>query len=307
MVRNPLIFIHTGKQRYLKEVIRLAEEHGNEVYLIGDESNQSYCRNWIDANQLEISGYERFKTLYKHMSTNRTEFELGCFKRYYLLQAFINKMHFDTCFMMDSDVCVYADLTHMNLGRYDVACGVVDDEIPNIWCASPHSSFWTKDALNRFLEFMEATYEKHDSGLYDIWEYHQKNGIFGGVSDMVLLRLYINDEQRQWKNLAIADKGEVFDDNVNCSCNYIGQEYRMRKLLFHRQIKKVIFDKGRAYLLNMQNERVLTPVIHAQGEAKMYISCLAKYRNNILFYYLTDIYHEVTTWVWHQLIRSRGK
>lgn len=297
MDNNPIVFIHTGNPRYLKKVIKLAEKYNSEIYLIGDETNKKSCRNWINAAELEINNYFCFEKLYHHMSTNTIDFELGCFKRYYLLYAFMDKLNIETCFMLDSDVCVYKNLNEIDLKNYSVACGVVDNAIPNTWCASPHSSFWKKSALGQFLYFLNCAYAQNDTRLEQIWNYHRKKQINGGVSDMVLLRLWINDTKPNWKNLAIIEDREIYDDNINCACNYIGQNYQMRNLLFNRKIKKIIFEGKRAYFISENNEKIATNVIHAQGEAKMYISCFARYRNSIFSYYLADIYHESTSWI----------
>lgn len=307
MPNYPLVFIHTGQQRYLKKVIKLAEKYQNKVYLVGDKSNRKYCSNWVDSNELEINKYFEFEKIYRHMSTNRIEFETGCIKRYYLLYAFMNKMNIDSCFMMDSDVCVYSNLENLDFEEYDVACGVVDNGIPNTWCASPHSSFWKKEALKNYLIYLYELYRNKDCRLEKIWGYHQRNNLSGGISDMVLLRLWLNDEKPRWKNLAVAEEGQVFDDNVNCSCNYIGQEYQLRNLLFKRKIKKIIFSENKAFLVNMEGKNIEALIVHAQGEAKMYISCLTKGRNSMFSYYLADIYHEVTTWICHGILIRRLK
>lgn len=297
MKKSPIVFVHMGNPKYLKKVIKLSEKYNNQVYLIGDATNKKVCTNWVDVASLVINDFWVFEKNYIHMSTNRTEFELGCFKRYYLLYAFMKKRNIDSCFMLDSDVCVYKNLGEVNWEKYDVACGVVDNEPPNTWCASPHSSFWKRDILNNFLYFLNNSYEKRDFRLEQIWNYHKKNLINGGVSDMVLLRLWLNDAKPCWKNLAIVEDGEVYDDNVNCTCNYKDQNYQMRALLFNRKIKKILFRGKRAYFVNENNEKITVNVIHAQGEAKMYISCFAKFRNCIFSYYVVDLYHDSTVWI----------
>lgn len=297
MFKNPIVFIHMGNPKYLKKVINLASEYNSEIFLIGDDSNKHICKNWINAAELEIEDYYYFEKSYKHMSTNTIEFELGCFKRYYLLYALMNRININTCFMLDSDVCVYKNLNEINFENYDMACSIVDDVIPNTWCASPHSSFWKKDILCQFLSFLNDIYNQKDQRLSLIWNFHKREHIYGGISDMVLLRLWINDTSPQWKNLAVLEDGKVYDDNINCTCNYNGQKYQMRNLLFDRKIKKVFFEGKNAYFLSDDNQKVTTNIIHAQGEAKMYISCFTKHRNNIFSYYLADIYHESTIWI----------
>ncbi len=67
---------------------------------------------------------------------------------------------------------------------------------------------------------------------------------------------------------------KVFDDNVSSLCNYKGQLYQERRLLGKQKIKKIKFNNGFPYFLNFQNEKVATPIIHAQRENKMYTSVL---------------------------------
>lgn len=297
MNQIPVVFIHIGNPKYLKKVISLANRYGNAVFLIGDQSNRKICEKWIDSANLKNEKYNLFQQVYQHMSTNAVPFEIGCFRRYFWLQAFMKKWQINECFMIDSDVCIYRNLSQMDLKNYEVACGVVDDGIPNIWYASPHSSYWTVEALDNFIDFLINVYVNRRSVLDTIWMEHVTQNILGGISDMVLLRLWIKEAKPRWKNLAMVDENEFFDDNVNCACNYINQNYQMQKLLFNRKIKKVVFADGRAYMINNHQEKVITNIIHAQGEAKMYISCFTKYRNNILSYYLADIYHESIAWI----------
>ena len=42
-----IIVVHRGNQGYLRDALRCARNAGNDVVLIGDESN-SGDRNWVD-------------------------------------------------------------------------------------------------------------------------------------------------------------------------------------------------------------------------------------------------------------------
>lgn len=298
MIIRPLVFIHKGNQKYLKKVINLAEKNNKNVYLIGDKTNKYYCQHWIDFQELNQLEYLKFKKTYIHLSTNRYEFELGCFERYFLLYEFMKKHDVSECFMVDSDVCVFTDLEKEILDKYDVALSATENGIPNIWCMSPHCSYWKKEALAGFLEYLEHLYKNHDKRLERLWDFYKKNKMYGGISDMVILHLWVKEKRIVWKNLAMINDDKVFDDNVSSLCNYKGQLYQERKILGNRRIKKICYRNRLPYFLNFQNEMIATRIIHAQGENKMYISVFTSCRNSAVFYLLAVAYHDITVWIY---------
>ena len=70
----PVVLIHHGRQRYLKQVIKCAKEAGNYILLIGDENNRDLCDEWIDMESLKSAKYYEFVKRYKNMSTNPYKF-----------------------------------------------------------------------------------------------------------------------------------------------------------------------------------------------------------------------------------------
>lgn len=49
---RPLILVREGSQLYLKSALLTAIESGNEVILIGDKSNKSFCDDWVDVSSI---------------------------------------------------------------------------------------------------------------------------------------------------------------------------------------------------------------------------------------------------------------
>ena len=296
MQNAPIVFIHMGNQRYLRKVIKQAELYNRDVFLVGDQSNKTFARKWISANKLEIEDFNHFESLYIHMSTNTYEFELGCIKRYYLLKAFMEKQNLDMCFMLDSDVCIYSDLNREIDCHNAVALSAPDNGIPNLWCMSPHCSFWKKDFLDSFIKYIEKLYKMHDLRLEKLWNYYCQNNMNGGISDMVLLHMWIKEKKIVWKNLASIDGTKVFDDNISSLSNYKGQLFQSRKAWGNRYLKKIVFEDGLPYFYTIDQKKIRSCIIHAQGENKMYISIFTKCRNWDISYFLTVIYHDSTEW-----------
>ena len=101
----PVLFVHSGKQGYLKRTIRLAQEYNKRVFLLGDQYNKGYCNNWIEQGSLSQDRFDKFKNLYRHMSTNPYIFELNCFKRFYLIYEYMKVSGESKCILLDSDLC----------------------------------------------------------------------------------------------------------------------------------------------------------------------------------------------------------
>lgn len=176
---RPLIFIHEGNQSYLKTAIRCAIDWHNDVILIGDKSNEAYCDNWVDANQLNLCEFEKFSKIYKHMSRNPYWFELICFKRYFMLYEYVKQNGLNEFILCDSDLLVFGDLSKFNYGRYEAAFSYCEDQSNYRWAASPHCSFWTVNALRKFIDFVIETYKNNIATLQKKWSYHLHNNVGG--------------------------------------------------------------------------------------------------------------------------------
>ena len=57
------------KQQYLKSCIQKATENGNRVLLFGDETNKTWCNEWIDVKQIHSDKWEKFKKIHRNRST----------------------------------------------------------------------------------------------------------------------------------------------------------------------------------------------------------------------------------------------
>ena len=279
----PVLFVHNGKQWYLKKTIQMAEEYNDRVILLGDADNRSFCRNWIDQNSLNQKRFLEFKKIYEHMSSNSYQFELNCFKRFYLIYDFLVQHEMTECIMLDSDLCsfvCYSELDFIKKGFY-AAYSVPETQEPFVWTGSPHMSYWKTDGLEQFLEFVEDCYRNKIELLKEKYEYHKKSGRDGGICDMTLLYLWQKNNKAWVYNTAVRTKDGVFDHSLSVGTNYKREEY-----LFDKRfgIKQIEWEKGIPYFVDMEtNEKVKALTLHAQGSSKPYIWALSKKRNWKLF------------------------
>lgn len=219
------------------------------------------------------------------MSTNPYQFELNCFKRFYLLYDFMQEKDFKDCMMLDSDLCTYVDYSEMEFKEYDMALSMAEEQEPYVWSASPHCSYWTLEALESFISFFERTYNSNIKILEEKWVWHKENGVAGGICDMTLLYLWISQYSCKWLNLARIYKDRVFDHAVGINGNYVRDTF-VQDTNFH--VKKTIFISGKPYFKMKDGGRVCVAAIHASGDNKRYINCFAKCSNCFFDYYKAD-------------------
>ena len=72
-------------------VVKQACKNNEDVFLLGDDGNKSYCPD----NHVSIFDYyegaTEFEKLYRHLSTNDLTVELFCFSRWFIMRDFLRK------------------------------------------------------------------------------------------------------------------------------------------------------------------------------------------------------------------------
>ena len=281
----PVVFIHSGYREYFKYVLKQAVKMKNKVYLLGDRTNQ-HIENigWYNIEEFSLKYYCEFKEKYKHMSTNSYQFELMCFKRYFILYEFLKRENIDSCILCDSDLMIYVDFNEVNINFTDlelIYSGSGTQERYR-WSYSAHCSYWTINNLKKFLAFIQDVYENHLEILEEKWRYHQKNAIRGGICDMTLLYLYVEKNVKKTFLNSTSIK-PVFDHSIRSTEGYFETQF-----VFDKKIgcKKIVFIDAVPYFFEKNTgEKIRTYTIHAQGRSKMYISCFFYNRNSLFYYY----------------------
>ncbi|MFC5408969.1 hypothetical protein ACFPMF_06605 [Larkinella bovis] len=283
----PIVFIHTGYQSYLEYSLRQGKLANPEsaVFLLGDDANQN---RFPFAQHRKISALnparaDEFTRIYVHRSTNPYWYELLCFIRWFHVLAFMEERQLDEVFVADSDVMIYKNVGHYtpwsqrSAGQQAAYC-LVGHQTPNSysWLASGHSSYWTRQGLSDFCDYLLSTYRTttDQARLEEKWQYHGKNRLAGGVSDMALLYLYALDHPGRVINLLppLASSGqrlkEVFDLNISIPHNYAENEYDQD---IHG-LKKVQSEALQYVGYNrILKETCIFNTLHFQGLSKRYI------------------------------------
>lgn len=268
----PVIFVHTGNQKYLKIAIESAVRYANEVHLIGNKENEAFCSNWCNIDSLQSDLYEMFKKKYVHMSSNAYEFEVMCFKRYFVVYEYLKKISAKCFVMLDSDVLTYVNYETLPFrGDNVVAASWFGNQDNYKWAICPCVFVANVDALEDFLQFVIKMYSE-EHGLEKLkakMKYHEKNHIAGGICDMTLLYLWMEElimtKKYEIYNNAIVDNDRVFDHNIQTANGYVNNEFKYDKIL---KMKKVEFVNGIPYFILQNGRRVRAYTLHFLGGAK---------------------------------------
>ena len=109
----PIIFIHQSNSDHLKYSLAQAQRSNpsSTIFLLGDSSNDAY--EFVEHRSMfdYFSEAAQFKKIYKHYSTNGSDFELICFQRWFILREFLKTYGIQQCLYLDSDIMLYADVT----------------------------------------------------------------------------------------------------------------------------------------------------------------------------------------------------
>jgi hypothetical protein len=274
----PIVFIHQGVSPYLEFTLRQARaaDPDADIVLLGDASNDRYpFVRHVDATApAYAAAAAEVGAVYRHLSTNRAAFELGCFERWFRLRAFLQAEDHADVLVLDSDVLLFAPEAAMRRTHFEgVSLGLAHPRAqpPFGWTTSAHISYWTADRLADFCAFVVRSYaEPAQRARYEEkWEHHVATRAPGGVCDMTALYLYAGEVVAEgtsptFVNLLSVRDGATFDLNAGIAENEWPGEYAIREGL-----KAVRFEDGHPVV---RNERTQTDVrfhaLHLQGHAK---------------------------------------
>ena len=288
MKNVPTIFCHIGKQEYLKCAISAALASGNDVVLLGDPSNKSLCTKWVDQNHLDLSQYKKFEKIYRHLSTNSMEFEIACFKRYFLIKSFMESRCINACFMVDSDVLLFQNLNDLEIeDKINLVLSRRLEQPEYGWTASPHIFYCTLDVINEFIDFLFYEYSHNVEQLLQKYNYYIKSKKPGGVCDMTLLYLW-SLERKDYLNLCTI-YNPIFDLSVQSINQFSDKTFIKDNIL---KIKKIIRVNNEYMFCLNDGSKVRAAAIHFQGTSK---SIMPDYWNKRS--YLIMIWHRYLNYI----------
>jgi hypothetical protein len=207
---------------------------------------------------------------YRHLSPNPLAFELACFERYFAISDYASEKGWSSFFMSDADI-VFNDRISDGLSRITEGIDVMlsrphRDGHSDLIEYSPHFSFWTKESIDDFIEFLLKTYSS-DEGKELIERTYQSNKViapYAGVSDMTLCHLWMNAQRPRFRNSVSVEEGITVDHNIAMGDHNVMNQFKKRNGIKSLDVvggKLVFQDKSTGYSYPL--------VIHFQGKYKM--------------------------------------
>lgn len=271
-----VVLIHHGRSWYLAYALNQAAAVSGSasVTLIREGGPHSVG---VGAPASKHPGSVRaveFQNRYVHMSKGDFDYELFCFLRWFYLLDYMEEKHLDAAVYLDSDVLLFTSVEEIAATFHgtDYTCGLsipIQSFDSLRWAASGHASFWKREGLEAFCDFLLSSYtdERYLAMYRDKWSWHQRTAKPGGVTDMTALYLFSLKEKQQVANLAAVCGGGVFDHNINDSSNNEQDEYEMAG-----GRKSVKFIDGKPMLTRSNSDvMVRAHALHLQGGAKNFI------------------------------------
>lgn len=267
----PVVIFHVGCPEHLPYSVHSAERWNERVILLGDEANKNVAGEWFDHTRLELGRYNEFLKVFENYSTYTDFFAQICFKRYFLYYELMEELGFDKILVAESDLYNCADYSSLPSlkAAYAMVSTVDGQEKDYGWSSCCHCSYWTREALDDFLNFCQETFKNNKELLQKKWNYQKEHNLAGGVCDMTLVYLWSKDNDRVLNSAKIFDGGTI-DQNLCDRVNFREKEYRYNSFAGVKKyvIKKDTQGRKQPYLVKNDGTLVKVFAIHCSGRAK---------------------------------------
>lgn len=275
----PVVIFHVGCPEHLPYSVQSAQRWNERVILLGDEANRNVAREWFDHEMLDLTRYNEFLKVFENYSTYTDFFAQICFKRYFLYYELMKELDFDRILVAESDLYNCADYSSIPSlkGAYAMVSTVDGQEKDYGWSSCCHCSYWTREALDDFLNFCQSTFSDNKELLLKKWNYQREHNLAGGVCDMTLVYLWSKDNDRVLNSARIFDGGTI-DQNLCDRVNFSENEYRYNSFAGIKKyvIRKDALDRKQPYLVKADGTLVRVFAIHCSGRAKSAIQAFDK-------------------------------
>jgi len=285
-----VVVIHTGYKDYLKTNLEITGKN-NKVYLIGDKSVKQ-LGNLPNVIYVDINRYgnnnminEYHKHFKNYSSNNGDDFEWNCLKRIFILKLFIGEYNIDKCFHIDSDNILLKNINMYNFKK-NIAYCLNKNFHEYRMSSSIHSGLLNVEFCNKFIELYNDIYVNKTKFylIKDKIKFHtDSNGnyINGGICDMTLYYLLVNEKLIDVENLLEPKNNQVFNNNVNNGEGFESkQQYQLAAAGGVHVYKDSSNTKNLVYdQLNKKEIELFN--IHFQGRAK---NRLNNHLKNLIIY-----------------------
>lgn len=160
----------------------------------------------------KLDGYAEasfdFSSRYRHLSTNRYEFELACFLRFFAFELLLTELEADRGWLLDCDVWPKTDIRYFEETSSDWFS-------PDYWdneTISPHSSLMTLSFVSEFNRFLLKTfYQVHSDEVEKKFIQIKQDFGGGGVCDMTALGIFLRKYwKKQWSDSNTVSAGACY-------------------------------------------------------------------------------------------------
>jgi hypothetical protein len=295
MSSTPILFLHNKKSNYLLPAIYQAKQSNPEsdVYIISTIDTKSYYEPHAKFINIDDHFTEalKFKSIYKHLSTNTYELELIWIQRWFALNEVMKRMKFERMVILDSDCMLYTDISKEweNLNNFDFA--LIDIICPAVIFVCNSS------ALQKLCDFIIEEYTTRlEKNIRKYEENFVALGKEGGIGDMTHFGTYNESfktvyDLSRFKNNSTYDLNMRDSKNSNHSFNLNEDEKLGFKLNKSTGLKKISWSNGKPCgSLNETNKKIILKSLHFQGNTKPFMHLFYRGSNNIRWNFLKSYY-----------------
>lgn len=310
----PIVFLHKGYQNYLYYTMRQARLCNPDapIYLFGDQANNKFdFLTHVDVTPYEQAAYP-FEKDYKHLSMQTYQFEMYCFKRYFILREIMRKFPFDRFYLCDTDLMFYSNVQaeYERLHMADYKAVLYVHPHPHMEEVLMHNSVWTLEVLEKFCDFILETYAPENfHRLEENYRYKQESGHPSPfISDMYVLYLFYQQYKDTIPMLDLSPiRGDAtYDYNVG-EWPWLDREntYELNEKEFYG-VKKLRIEDGKAYCYNKKLGRPIRFInIHFAGFNKMLIHRYYLGKSNPWLYVKQEL--PLQRWTFKKNLRLRTR
>jgi hypothetical protein len=250
-----VVFVHKGDATYLKYAVAQARSSGYRVYVIGDQIACDAMRSsGLCDNCFLIEDYSdranAFERGYTHLSVNGLDYELFCYKRWYILAEFVKRQGLSLLYL-DSDVLLYDGLDE---------AAVLDAVRGPGFCNTAWFNYLRgRESIEAFLAYMDKLFAdpspEGELGQMALKYNHEGRP---HVSDMLVLREFFYHAPQLCSDTWSWGVAAGIDGNIN------GRE----DCEMHHEIKRVSFAGRIPYVHPTIGGEKRVYSLHFQGHAK---------------------------------------
>jgi hypothetical protein len=226
----------------------------------------------INDSGVNFARFKAFVSNYRHLSPNPLAFELACFERYFAISSYASEKGYSSFYMSDTDI-LFNEAVDDELRLITEGVDVMlsrphrgHEGASRMIEYSPHFSFWTKKAIDDFIDFFVKTYST-DEGRDLIDRTYRSNkeiAPYSGVSDMTLCHLWIDANKPRFRNSVFTEDRVTIDHNIAMGDHKVKNQFK-RSI----GMKSLDVVDGKLFFQNSNGGLSYPLVMHFQGKYKI--------------------------------------